>query len=56
MEALVAEPLRVITRAVNADIQTYLSTELLHDQILCELRPEMRNLIETTIASQADGM
>jgi hypothetical protein len=56
MEALVAEPLRVITRAVDADIQIYLSTELFHDQILCELRPEMRTLIETTIASQADGM
>jgi hypothetical protein len=56
MEALAAEPLRVITRAVDADIQVYLSTELSRDRNLCELSPEMRALIESTIASQADGM
>jgi hypothetical protein len=56
MEALAAEPLRVITRAVDADIQAYLSTELSRDRNLCELSPEMRVLIESTIASQADGM
>jgi hypothetical protein len=56
MEALAAEPLRVITRAVDADIQVYLSTELSRDRNLCELSPEMRTLIESTIASQADGM
>jgi hypothetical protein len=56
MEALAAEPLRVITRAVDADIQTYLSTELSRDRNLNELSPEVRTLIESTIASQADGM
>jgi hypothetical protein len=56
MEALAAEPLRVITRAVDADIQAYLSTELSRDRNLRELSPEMRTLIESTIASQADGM
>jgi hypothetical protein len=56
MEALAAEPLRVITRAVDVDIQAYLSTELSRDRNLCELSPEMRALIESTIASQADGM
>ena len=56
MEVLAAEPLRVITRAVDADIQAYLSTELSRDRNLCELSPEMRTLIESTIASKADGM
>jgi hypothetical protein len=56
MEVLAAEPLRVITRAVDVDIQAYLSTELSRDRNLRELSPEMRILIESTIASQADGM
>jgi hypothetical protein len=56
MKALAAEPLRVITHAVDADIHAYLSTELSRDRNLCELSPEMRTLIESTIASQADGM
>jgi hypothetical protein len=56
MEVLAAEPLRVITCAVDDDIQAYLSTELSRDRNLCELSPEMRALIESTIASQADGM
>jgi hypothetical protein len=56
MEALAAKPLCVISRAVDADIQAYLSTQLSRDRTLRELSPEMRNLIESTIASQADGM
>jgi hypothetical protein len=56
MEALTAEPLRVITNAVDEDIQNYLAKEVSRDRSLCELSPEMRNLIESTIASQADGM
>jgi hypothetical protein len=56
MARLVAEPLCVITRAVDADIQLYLSTEMSRDEYLCELRPEMRTLIEKTIVSRADGM
>jgi hypothetical protein len=56
MEALTAEPLRVITSAVDDDIQIYLAKEVSRDRSLCELSPEMRTLIESTIASQADGM
>jgi hypothetical protein len=56
MKALAAEPLPVITRAVDADIKVYLTTQMSRDQSLLELSPEMRTLAETTIASQADGM
>jgi hypothetical protein len=56
MEMLIAEPLRVTTRAVDGDIQLYLAKEMSRDRNLCELSPEMRTLIESTIASQADGM
>jgi hypothetical protein len=56
MEALFAEPLRVATSAVDADIQIYVATEVSRDRSLRKLSPEMRILIETTIASQADGM
>jgi hypothetical protein len=51
---LVAEPLPVIVGAV--DIQLYLSTEMSRDEYLCELRLELRTLIEETIVSRADGM
>jgi hypothetical protein len=56
MEALIAEPLRVTTRAVDDDIRLYLAREISRDRSLCELSPDMRTLIESTIASQADGM
>jgi hypothetical protein len=56
MEALMAEPLRVTVRAVDDDIQLYLAKEISRDRSLCELSPDMRTLIESTIASQADGM
>jgi len=56
MEALFAEPLHVATSAVDADIQIYVATEVSRDRSLRQLSPEMRSLIETTIASQADGM
>jgi hypothetical protein len=56
MEALIAEPLRVTTHAVDGDIQTYLAKEVSRDRSLCKLSSEMRTLIESTIASQADGM
>jgi hypothetical protein len=56
MEALTAEPLQVTTRAVDDDIQIYLAKEVLRDRSLCELSSEMRILIESTIASKADGM
>lgn len=56
MEVLTAEPLRVTTRAVDDDIQLYLASEMSRDRRLCKLNPEMRTLIESTIASKADGM
>lgn len=56
MEALVAERLRVATRAVDDDIQIYLAKEISRDRSLCEFSPDIRTLIESTIASQADGM
>ena len=56
MEALTAEPLRVTTRAVDDDIKIFLASETSRDRSLRELSPQMRVLIENTIASQADGM
>jgi hypothetical protein len=56
MQALPAEPLRVMTRAVDADIQVYVAKEVSRDRSLGKLKPEMRSLIESSIASQADGM
>jgi hypothetical protein len=56
MEALAAEALCVTTRAVDDDIQIYLAKEMSRDRSLRELSPDMRALIESTIASQADGM
>jgi hypothetical protein len=56
MEVLVVEPLRVTTHAVDDDIKIYLANEMSRDPSLRELSPEMRTLIETTIASRADGM
>ena len=56
MEALITEPLRVATRAVDDDIKIYLAGEMSRDRSLRALSYEMRNLIESTIASQADGM
>lgn len=56
MEALVAEPLLVTTRAVDDDIELYLAKEISRDRSLCDLSLETRTLIESTIASQADGM
>jgi hypothetical protein len=56
MEVLTAEPLGVTTRAVNDDIRVYLAKETARDWSLSKLSPDMRTLIESTIASQADGM
>jgi hypothetical protein len=56
MEMLAFEPLPMVTCAVDADIRAYLSTQVSSDQNLCALGPEIRNLIESSIASQADGM
>lgn len=56
IEALPAEPLRVVTRAVDADIQIYLAKEMSRDRSLGQLSLQMRTLIESSIASQADGM
>jgi hypothetical protein len=56
MEGLASEPLPVVTRAVDVDIQVYLSSQLSRDPNLRELSAEIRTLIEGTIASQADGM
>lgn len=56
MEALIAEPLHVTTRAVDDDIQVYLAKEISRDQGLRVLSTDVRTLIEKTIASQADGM
>jgi hypothetical protein len=56
MEVLIAKPMRVTTRVVDDDIQIYLTKEVSRDRSLCGLSPDMRILIESTIASQADGM
>lgn len=56
MEKLAFEPLPVITCAVDADIRVYLSSQLSSDESLCALSPEMRTLVESTIAPEAGGM
>lgn len=56
MEVLTAESLCVATRAVNDDIQLYLAMEMSRNRSLCELSSGTRTLIESTIASKADGM
>jgi hypothetical protein len=45
-----------MTHAVDADIKIYVAKEVSRDRSLGKLKPEMRTLIESSIASQADGM
>lgn len=56
MEGLGPEPLRVIAPVVDADIRVWMSTQMTRDPSLRELSPELKTLIQSTIASQADGM
>lgn len=56
MEGLGPEPLRVISPAVDADIRVWMSIQMSRDPRLRELSLEMQTLIESTIASQANGM
>jgi hypothetical protein len=56
MAALGSEPMRIATSDVDADIQRYVANQLSGDRSFRKLRKETLYLIESTIASKADGM
>lgn len=56
MESLPAERLPLETRAVDKDIDTYVSHQLLRGQYFKRLGQESRDLIQKTISAKADGM
>jgi hypothetical protein len=56
MVALGSEPIRITTSAVDADIQKYVANQLLSDRSFGKFRKETLYLIESTIATKADGM
>jgi hypothetical protein len=56
MAALGSEPMRIATSDVDADIQRYVANQLSGDRSFRRLRKETLYLIESTIASKADGM
>jgi ankyrin repeat domain-containing protein 50 len=56
MQILGAEPVSIVGQLVDADIQRYLSTQLLSDRKLCKLDTKTRRLVEEVISRKADGM
>jgi hypothetical protein len=56
MAALRSEPMRIATSDVDADIQRYVANQLSCDRSFGKFRKETLYLIESTIASKADGM
>jgi hypothetical protein len=56
MAALGSEPMRIATSDVDADIQRYVANQLPGDRSFGKFRKETLHLIESTIASKADGM
>jgi hypothetical protein len=56
MVALASQPMRIATSDVDADIQRYVANQLLGDRSFRKFRKETLDLIESTIASKADGM
>ena len=56
MDALSADRICISAYAVNADIRTYLTTQLSRDRRLSQLGSAIKALIEETISQKADGM
>jgi hypothetical protein len=56
MAALGSQPMRIATSDVDADIQRYVANQLSGDRSFRKFRKETLDLIESTIASKADGM
>jgi hypothetical protein len=56
MAALGSKPMCVSTSAVNADIRLYVANQLSGDRSFGKFKKETLDLIESTIASKADGM
>jgi len=56
MVILGSEPMRIATSDVDADIQRYVANQLSGDRSFRKFRKETLYLIESTIASKADGM
>jgi hypothetical protein len=56
MTALGSKPMCVATLAVNADIRIYVANQLSGDRSFGKFKKETLDLIESTIASKADGM
>jgi hypothetical protein len=56
MAALGSEPMRIATSDVDADIQRYVANQLSGNRSFRKFRKETLDLIESTIASKADGM
>lgn len=56
MAALGSKPMCVATSAVNADIRIYVANQLSGDRSFGKFKKETLDLIESTIASKADGM
>lgn len=56
MAAQGAEPMRISTSDVDADIQRYVANQLSCDRSFRKFRKETLDLIESTITSKADGM
>ena len=56
METLGAEQIAIATRAVDADIKKYVSSQLSHERRLARLDSSSKTDIEETITQKADGM
>lgn len=56
MENSGADLIPVIARAVDIDIQKYISTQMSRDRKLSQLDSPTRTLIEETLSQRADGM
>lgn len=56
MTALGPKPICVATSGVNADIRLYVVSQLSGDRSFGKFKKETLDLIESTIASRADGM
>lgn len=56
MGAITCEPLSITASAVNSDIRKYVSAQLSEDRKFHRFGEPMRDLIELTIESKADGM
>jgi len=56
MEKSSADPMPLVTQAVDADIQRYVAAELARDHKFSRLDPTVKEMIEATLMEKADGM